>query len=214
MRSALVFLLPLCALAQSNCPPANFLVARTVSLIPSDTSHIDVVRQEDGSYTGFEVTNEAPYRMLAVTQHFEQQFAACLPHTIPVSPSLTPPIVNAPGTGSQLQVATAVGAGNYFTAHIGAHQLTVYFDIFDSQHTLVSEKVFTSTDAFQSLVLADLNGDGNLDMTAVFDTSQFNVGGVWTFLGKGDGTFQTGTRQVLTQGPYSPWPVKTVAVAI
>ena len=172
-----------------------------------------MVRQSDGSHTGFEVTDSTPYRTLATTPHFEKQFAACLPHTLPISPSVSPPVVNTRGAGSQLEVAVAVGPANYFDAHISADQTTIYFDVFDSQHVLVSEKAFTSSatlpgfplfdagnDVFQSLALADLNQDGTLDLIAVFDVRLMSSssGGVWTFLGNGDGTFQPGNRQVLT----------------
>src|SRR5258707_1245902 len=63
------------AFAQSTCPSVNFLTARSASLKPSATSHIDVIRQSDGSYTGFEVADAAPYRTLNVTPHFEKQFS-------------------------------------------------------------------------------------------------------------------------------------------
>jgi uncharacterized protein (TIGR03437 family) len=200
--------------AQSTCPPVNFLSARTINLKPSATSHIDEVRQSDGSYTGFEVTDASPYRVIRTTPHFEQQFAACLPHTIPFPPSVVPPSANTAGAGAQLQVAAAVGP-NYFAAHISDDKITIYFDVFDSQHNLISEKAFTSVvsppgyvgsanESFESLALADLNSDGKLDLIAVLDTplaQSIAYGGVWTFLGNGDGTFQTGNRQVLTSRP-------------
>jgi len=115
---ALLAFLPMTVFAQSTCPPVNFLMARTVNLKPSATSHVDVVRQSDGSYTGFEAADASPYRVIQTTTHFERQFAACLPHTIPASPSLTPPIANLAGAGSQLQAAMTVAA-NFILAHIG-----------------------------------------------------------------------------------------------
>ena len=102
------------ARAQFACPSLNFLDASTVNLTPSATSHIDVVRQSDGSYTGFEVTNAAPFRTIATTPHFEKQFAACLPHTLPASPRTTPPNANPGGAGSQLQVSMILPSGSLF----------------------------------------------------------------------------------------------------
>ena len=52
--AGLLVMAPVAVIAQSICPPVNFLVARTINLKPSATSHIDAVRQSDGSYTGFE----------------------------------------------------------------------------------------------------------------------------------------------------------------
>jgi hypothetical protein len=58
---ALLALAPLYAIAQSTCPQVEFLTARAVNLKPSLTTHSDAVRQADGSYTGFEATDAAPY---------------------------------------------------------------------------------------------------------------------------------------------------------
>jgi len=212
---ALFALAPLCAFAQSACPQVNFLTARSVNLKPSATTHIDVVRQSDGSYTGYEVTDAAPYRTVNATAHFEQQFTTCFPHELAGYGSSTAPpgAENPPGAGSQMQVSTTLSNGKTFVARISDDSLhyTVYFDIFDAQHNLLSETPFTSVvsppgyvgsanEMFESLALADLNGDGNLDLLAVFDTplaQGIAYGGVWTFLGNGDGTFQAGKRQVL-----------------
>jgi hypothetical protein len=210
----LAVIAPLGALAQNTCPAVNFLEARTANLRPGTTSHIDVVRQSDGSYTGFEVTDAAPYRTLAVTPHFERQFAACLPHTIPSAPTAPAPLANPPGAASQTRVSMPLGDGNTFVAHLGtsSYTITIYFDIFDAQHNLLSEKTFgaldtppgyygSAPDTFNSLALADLNLDGKLDLIAAFNppvSGNVAYGGVWTFLGNGDGTFQAGVSQILT----------------
>ncbi len=200
--------------AQTTCPSVNFLQAQRVNLKPSATSHIDVVRQSDGSYTGFELADATPYRLITTTPHFERQFAACIPHILPAAPNAPSPIVNPPGAGSQLQVSQPFGS-NYLSVHISADQETLYFDLFDAGHTLLSEKSFTSpagpgipaVDSFQSIALADVDGDGKLDLISVFaNVSNPGVAdrGVWNFAGNGDGTFQTGKRQVLLSGTQPP----------
>lgn len=213
---------PLCAIAQTTCPQVNFLTARTVNLKPTATTHIDVVSQPDGSYTGYEVTDAAPYRTVNTTPHFEQQFASCLPHPVIISRLGAPVRELPPGAGSQPQVSTTLPNGNTFLARLSdqgpsAFSDTIYFDLFDSSHNLLSETPFTSVvtppgyvgsanEHFMSLLLADLNGDGHPDLLAVFDTplaGSYAYGGVWTFLGNGDGTFQPGVRQVLSSVPLT-----------
>ncbi len=208
---------------QSGCPEPNFLAAATVNLKPSATSHIDVVRQIDSSYTGFEVTDLAPYRTISVTPHFERQFADCVSHAIPSNPFSSVPVANAPGAGSQLQASEALAAGSYFVGKIVESGTAIDFGIFDSQHNLASETVFTpptvnppfnQAQTLLSLTLADLNADGIPDLIAVVVAPialSYHSGGVWTFLGNGDGTFQAGRNQNLTsRGQFMP--ALTVAV--
>lgn len=92
IRPALILIVaPLAAWSQSLCPSVNFVVSRTVSLKPTTYSHIDVVRQSDGSYAGFEVDDRPPYPIYSTTPHFERQFANCLPHSLPAMPSVATP---------------------------------------------------------------------------------------------------------------------------
>ena len=197
---ALLLLLPFTAIAQTTCP------ARTVSLKPTATTHIDLVRQPDASYTAFEVPDAPPYSILHTTPHFvELQFAACLPPAS--SPPATAPAANPPGAGSQLQVGAPLASGNVFTVGISSDNITLYFEIFDAQHNLLSEKTYTSGhpnlggtlyDLFESLALADLNQDGNLDLIAamkIATPASIRFTGVTTFLGNGDGTFQNAVPQ-------------------
>ncbi len=196
--------------AQPTCPQPNFLRPQPFNLLPSSTS-LDVVRQPDGSYTGFEVAGTAPYRTIATTPHLEQQLAACLGHAIPTKPSLTSFNANPSGAGSQLQVSEALAGGGYFVAKLSSPDSTlILFDIFDAQHNLLSETSFTApltpppfpaSTEFFSLLLGDVNGDGIPDLLAVFEAPlalSIRNGGVWTFLGNGDGTFRTGIASVLT----------------
>jgi uncharacterized protein (TIGR03437 family) len=219
----LLALAPVLACAQSTCSGVNFLAARIVNLKPTTTSHIDVVRQADGSYTGYEVADAPSFRLLAATPHFEKQFAACLPHTLPASPATTAPAANPPGVESQPQVSTSFPSGDYFVATVSSDNLTISFTLFDSAHNLLSQSTFTppsntsvsnQNQALYSLSLADVNRDGNLDLIAPFESPISGSGGyntgVWVFLGNGDGTFQAGKSQVLTTG----FPVTALSVTI
>ncbi|MFY9725851.1 MAG: FG-GAP-like repeat-containing protein [Bryobacteraceae bacterium] len=207
----LSLLLSISLMAQSTCIGVNFLNAKTVNLKPSATSHINVVRQSDGSYTGFEVADASPYRVISTTPHFEMQFGACLHHAFPTSPMIAPPVANPPGAGSQSVVSEVLPSGQYLVASLGGAgdygPVTIYFDIFDSGLQLVSETTYSSSTAgevFYSLALADMNGDGKADLVAVSEIPTghgFGFPGVWVFLGNGDGTFQTGTRQALAGAP-------------
>ena len=94
--------------------------------------------------------------------------------------------------------------------HISADQEElVYFDLFDAGHTLLSEKSFTSpagpgipaVSSFQSIALADVDGDGKLDLISVFaNVSNPGVadrGVLELRRQRGRFPFQTGKRQVL-----------------
>ena len=197
-----------CSNGQPACPNPNFLSARTVSLEPSANSHINVVRQPDGSYTGFEAANAPPYRVIRTTPHFEQQFAACLPHVIPTSKTAGTSAENPPGAASQSQVSFTLPSGNYSVARLdvspNALSPTIHFDLFDPQLHLVSETNFTlpgtQTQTFSTLKLAGVNGDGKLDLIAVSQAYLSNGNAdftLWVFPGNGDGTFQTPLQQDL-----------------
>jgi hypothetical protein len=203
--------LPLAISAQSACPSIDFLVSRTVNLKPTATSHINVVRQADGSYTGFELTDRAPHSVISVTPHFERQFAACPPHALPATPSPANP-VNVPAISSQLLASELLPSGNYFVASVQGSPYTtgsapILFDAYDPQMNLLSETNFAAPGQFAgfvSLALADVNGDGKADLIAlsigqspVSGEAFLNVGFLWIFLANGDGTFQPGVNYPL-----------------
>src|SRR5215469_17601226 len=99
---SVLLMLSAIAIAQPTCSGVNFLAAPRVNLKPTSTTHIDLVRQPDGSYTAFEAADAAPYRVIITTPHFERQLAACLPHPLPAAPFQTTPTTT---VSSQLQVS-------------------------------------------------------------------------------------------------------------
>ncbi|HEY6765955.1 MAG TPA: VCBS repeat-containing protein [Candidatus Sulfotelmatobacter sp.] len=86
------------------------------------------------------------------------------------------------------------GKDDILQAHIGApSSVDVWLSNGSGQFTAGSN--FTvSTAALQGGILADVNGDGKLDITAVDSQAP---GLVWTLLGNGDGTFQAATSVAL-----------------
>jgi hypothetical protein len=210
--------LPLAVSAQSACPTINFLVSRTVNLKPAATLHINVARQADGSYTGFELTDLAPHSVISVTPHFERQFAACLPHALPAAPSPAIP-ASVVATSSQLLASELLPSGNYFVGSIqGSPYATgsapILFDVYDPQLNLLSETNFAAPGQFAgfvSLALADVNGDGKADLIAlsagqspVSGEAFLSVGFLWIFPGNGDGTFQPGVEYPLPGSFLNP----------
>ena len=195
------------AFPQITCLEPNFLTPRTLDLKPSPTTHLDVLRQPDGSYTGFELADAAPYRLISVSKNLERPLAACLPHTLPAKPVLA--TWNPLGATGQPQAAAALPSGGTVLAQITSNPAILAIDTFDSQHNFLAETTLSYStlagsgnraDVFVALALADLNHDGKPDLVAAFATNRINgtiEGGVWVFLGNGDGTFQPGTRIVL-----------------
>ena len=195
------------ALSQIACPELNFLSTRTLNLKPSPTTHTDVLRQSDGSYTGYEVIDAAPYRLISVSKNLERALASCLPHTLPTRPSFASwsPL----GSPAQLEAAASLPSGRTVLAQILASQSTLITDTFDPQHDFLSETTFSyatpagsgnRSDLFIAVALDDLNHDGTPDLIAAFATNRINgliQGGVWVFLGNPDGSFQSGQRYVL-----------------
>jgi len=183
------------AQAQSLCPAIDLLNAQTVSLKPTDTSHTVVARQTDGSYTAFDLSDAPPRRVIQTTPHFETRFVEGLPYTLGISPQ--PPVYPRPGTAAQTQAVAVLPSGNYMVA--SADSIVV----FDRQLKLISGQMNLASKA--PVALADLNGDGALDLiTITFQSvnhSLVNIFTLWTRLGNGDGSFQTAVGHPL--GSYN-----------
>src|SRR5450759_670829 len=153
---------------QSPCPAVNFLNPQPISLTTATTKTV-LVRQPDGSYTGIEMSNVSPYRVLSTTPHMERQFAACVGHALP--PVAKPASAAAPNSSGQREAWAVLNNGNYVHVTLGLDLV-----VFDPKFNLVSEIRFPPPPTtgkiknnYTSVALADVNGDGKLDVIAEYE---------------------------------------------
>jgi uncharacterized protein (TIGR03437 family) len=207
LKIIFLVLAAVCAGAQTTCPPINFLSATTVNLDATASSHLVLLRQADGSYTAFEVANASPYGVLRTIPNFQQQFSNCLPAANSATPGrASSPAPNAPGVAAQAAAYALLDSGNYLFVSVDNNALDVA--IFDPHLQLVSEKQIgvLSQDvlsmSYVSLALADINGDGKLDVVAEYITYMNGQGGgVQVLFGDGLGGFQPGGGFALNNFP-------------
>ena len=62
---------------QTACPGVKFRTESSVNLAPDGASHIRLARQSDGSYTGYEVADAAPYGTGSVIPDFQNRLTSC-----------------------------------------------------------------------------------------------------------------------------------------
>ena len=188
---AMAVALAACAQAQPGCPAVAFKTAVSANLQPSAASHIVMLRENDGSYTAYEMTNESPYRIVRKTPNYQKQLTACLPShsSLPPLPPPTSP-GSPPGAPSQREAFVRLSSGDYLFVTAGIDVV-----LFDSELNFKSEAQYVLTSFTQTLTLADVNGDGNPDIVAVHPGSP-PVGGsrypaaIDILLGTGGAGFQ------------------------
>src|SRR5215471_8242385 len=79
-----------CRLASGACP-VSFETQSAASLKPSATTHTVLLRQSDGSYTGYEMADASPYGVVKVTPAFQNQITVCPPPPRGDPAYITPP---------------------------------------------------------------------------------------------------------------------------
>lgn len=157
---------------QTACPEVNFRTESSANLAPGGASHIRLARQSDGSYTGYEIADAAPYGTVGITPDFQNRLTGC--SLTNSSYQFTPPEAIARlGSGNYLYVGNNVG--------VFGQTATVRALLFDAGFHFLSENDYPANGV---LALADLNGDGMLDIIAG------SHAGVTVLLGKGGTSFQ------------------------
>jgi uncharacterized protein (TIGR03437 family) len=193
-----------CAGAQTTCPPINFLNATTVNLDATASSHLTLLRQADGSYTAFEMANTSPYAILKTIPHFEQQFSSCLGRPSSNALAKAAPAVTSQGGVAQSTAFAVLQSGNYlFVSQSDQGPGSLAIAVFDAHLQLVSQNEIGTLQngpapgaysEYVAVILADVNGDGKLDLIAEYEQlfmgAEGSGGGVNVFLGDGLGGFQ------------------------
>ena len=139
--------------AQPACPSVSFQGAASASLKPSLSTHMVVLRQSDGSYTAFELTDASPYRIVRTTEDFQRQFAGCpgFPVVGTLPSSQPPEVFTRLESGGYLWVRRSDvngPPGSYFTLYVAA---------FDSALHLTSEAQYPVL-TVEALAVVDVNG--------------------------------------------------------
>jgi hypothetical protein len=158
---AVAVALAACAQAQPGCPAVAFKTALSPDMHPSAASHIVLLRESDGSYTAYEMTNASPYRIVRKTPNYQKQLTQCLPSHSSVAP-LPPPTApgSPPGAPSQSEAFVRLSSGDYLFVTAGIDVV-----LFDSELNFISEAQYLIYG--QTVTLADVNGDGILDIVAM-----------------------------------------------
>jgi hypothetical protein len=163
----LAMLLTMTARAQS-CPNVHFKTVPSTTLSPSATTRLNLLRQADGSYTSYQTKSASPYTLVSTTPHFEKQLTSCLPANPPASKAAPLAPANPAGGPSQYQAIALLPTGNFLV--VGGTDAAV----FDPQMNLLSEAHLAGGGTLTAL--ADLNGDGNLDIVSVINGSERGPG--------------------------------------
>jgi uncharacterized protein (TIGR03437 family) len=202
---------------QSSCPAITFLNAGTVAVRPSASSHLAILRQNDGSYTGYEIADASPYHVMGTTPHVERQFAACVPHILPTTRVPNPGIAaNAPGVASQTLATALLSSGRYVIASVfltdPPYKSGIAVDVLDGNLGLIRETRYSDLGFVAAVLFADLDGDGNPDLMALqvggLPGSNGRGGFIWVLPGHSDGSF----GEPVSYG-YSGWNPNSIAAA-
>jgi hypothetical protein len=179
-----------CAAWLKPNPVVRFQGAIT-SPTTSSSSSVIATRQPDGSYTAYELSTMSPYEILNVTPNYAAGFGECLPPR-GSGPALAPSRANfgnPPGSGPSPYAIPP--SGDFLAAAAGATTISVAE--FDSTMHFLSQSSYAVPSSCASILIADLNGDGNPDLVCVSSGAGKEIvnGGLAVLLGNGGTSFQT-----------------------
>ena len=123
-------------------------------------THIDLLRETDGSYTAYELADASPYRVVRTTPDFQKQLTACRPG---------PPAEGSVPSLEPVQAFARTPSGGYLVVRRSdafsttGNASSVYVTEFDAQWNFLSEAQYPTSVA-KTIALADLNGDGIPDI--------------------------------------------------
>ena len=175
------------AQAQPSCAAVAFQGAASANLKPSATTHILLLKQTDSSYTAFELTDAAPYRIVRATRNFQKRLTGCPGR--PVQGFL-------PGTQPPEAVAR-LNSGGYLWVHRSG--FSVVATLFDSALAFISETQISNTPA-EALAIADVNGDGSPDI--LIGTPFAHNNALQVLLGTGGSNFQAAVTYPIPSSPF------------
>jgi uncharacterized protein (TIGR03437 family) len=162
------------ATAQAGCPAVSFSSVASAALLPTTSTHRVLVKQSDGSFTAFDLSNTLPYGILKVIPHFDKQLRPCVP--------------SATGSNdSQVLAIAQIPSGGYMIASpAGPFPLQVDVTVFDSGFNMNGQVQLSNVFSEQ---FADLNGDGKLDIVAIVPVTEAQDA-ISVLLGNGGASFQ------------------------
>ncbi|MBL8173918.1 MAG: VCBS repeat-containing protein [Bryobacterales bacterium] len=212
LRDAVRSLVPLALLAslslpafpQSTCPAFNYLGAAEATVFLSNRAG-GLQRLADGSFTFHDFLKLSPYTKQNTTAAFQSNFYTCtgLPARthVPIAgrPNITDVLL---GTSSRNPIiADIAGDGVGTLAGVGLKTNKLSVGAINPNISLKTSVEYDTGKDPQTLLTADLNTDGRLDVVVV-NYGDFNAaGGISVYLGAPGGVLGTGVQYTTGEFP-------------
>ncbi|MBV8843149.1 MAG: VCBS repeat-containing protein, partial [Bryobacterales bacterium] len=164
----------------------SFQTQSAASLKPASTSHTVLLRQNDGSYTGYEMADASPYQVLKTTPNFQNQLTVCPPPSSGLTAG--PPQAFAQLQGGRylfVQRSDAFGIPGSYSA-VNVVELDAALRLISQSSLMLSAGPMNPGGA-STLTLTDVNGDGLPDLIA--GAGYPHTAGIQVLLGNGHSGF-------------------------